>query len=114
MHADNIRNFPERRVDLRYASNRRCTLRVDGSEYDGMLRNISAAGAFVETQRALGIDEIVTLLHPEAGQISARVVRLARDGAALAFAAGEHAATFALSAICADMTIRAIAAQPDA
>ena len=78
-----------------------------------MLRNISVAGAFVETERVFSIGDTIMLLHPEAGEISAGVVRLARDGAALAFTLGEQAATFALSAICADMTIRLDATAAD-
>lgn len=106
MHADNVRQFPDRRTGPRYESGRRCALRIDGAEHPGTLRNVSAAGAFVETARPVAVGDILTLLHPEAGQIAAHVTRVAADGAALAFTVGEHAVTFALAAICADMTVR--------
>lgn len=114
MYADTIRFFPNRRRNSRHASTGRCALQVRGSEHAGTIRNISAAGAFVETECAVSIDEFVTLVHPEAGQLQARVVRIARDGAALAFTLSEQAATFALSAICANMTVRVDAACPEA
>lgn len=80
-------------------------LRTGDGEYPAILRRVSAAGAFVETSPVIGIDDDVVLLHPEAGQIRGRAVRLARDGAAIAFTFGEQAATFALAAICAEMTV---------
>lgn len=106
MHADNIRYIPVRGARPDRIAGRPCALRVGGAEIVGTLRNVSAAGAFVEIDRSIDIDEVVTLLHPEAGQIRGRVVRIARDGAALAFTVGEQATTFALAAMCSDMTVR--------
>jgi hypothetical protein len=107
MHADNIRQFQASAPANRRRGGRRCTLRAHGSDIAVLLRNISAAGAFVETGDDVPVGSRVLLVHPEAGTIDARVTRIADDGAALAFTIGERASTFALAAICADMTVRA-------
>jgi hypothetical protein len=107
MHADNIRHFPASPPAKRCRGDRRCTLRAHGGDIAVVLRNVSAAGAFVETGDAVPVGSRVLLVHPEAGPIEARVTRVADDGAALAFNVGVRASTFALAAICADMTVRA-------
>jgi hypothetical protein len=107
MQADNISLFPTVSRAGRYGSRRVCTVRGAGGELAVVLCSVSATGAFVETEGSMLIGSSVTLLHPEAGGIAARVARVARDGAALAFTPGEQATTFALAAMCADMTIRA-------
>jgi hypothetical protein len=102
MIGNNIREFPQRHAAVR--SGRFCTLHAAGVDVSAALRDVSAAGAFIETDHPLHIDEAVVLSHPLAGAIRARVVRVARDGAALRFLAGEDAATFALASLCAGMT----------
>lgn len=103
MISNNIREFPQPHA-APARSGRFCTLHAAGVEIGASLRDVSAAGAFVETGHALHIDEQVVLSHPLAGAIRARVVRVGRDGAALRFAVGEDAATFALASLCAGMT----------
>lgn len=68
------------------------------------LRDVSATGAFVETNArpALGTD--VELHHPEAGAISGVVRSLANDGIAIGFECGEQSVAFALAAITSDMS----------
>jgi hypothetical protein len=68
------------------------------------LREISASGAFLETNArpALGTD--IELHHPEAGAIAAVVQALAGDGIKIAFECGEASVAFALAAITADMS----------
>lgn len=79
-------------------------LLASGVNVGASLRDVSAAGVFVETDHPLRLGEPVVLSHPLAGAIRAYVVRVGRDGAALSFPAGEDAATFALASLCAGMT----------
>lgn len=104
MFNSNIREFP-RSNRKTVSAGRSCTVRTDKTEVDAFLRDISAAGVFVEMDHQLSIDDNVVVSHPVAGSIRARVIRVGKDGAALAFPSGEDAATFALSSLCAGMTI---------
>ncbi len=103
MISSNIREFP-RRLAAPVRGGRFCKLHADGMDISAAMRDISAAGAFVETDHPLDIDQQVMLSHPLAGVIRARVVRVGRDGAAVRFVVGEDAATFALASLCAGMT----------
>jgi hypothetical protein len=107
MYAGNITAFPCRGVPPRFRGASLCVIVTESGETPARIRNISATGAFVETSARLGLDQIVRLRHPEAGEIPARVAGVAAGGAALAFTLGDPAATFALSAMAADMTVRA-------
>jgi len=68
------------------------------------LRDVSARGAFLETNARPALGRRVTLRHPEAGPIAASVSGVAPDGIFLAFAGDGAAIAFALAAIGADMT----------
>lgn len=68
------------------------------------LRDISAGGAFLETNARPAPGEKVELRHPEAGTIRGVVRALARDGVAVDFEYGEQSVAFALAAITADMS----------
>lgn len=68
------------------------------------LRQVSAAGAFLETNARPPLGATVELRHPEAGAIRAEVSGLADDGIAIAFTYGEPSVAFALAAIAADMS----------
>src|SRR5687768_14969504 len=68
------------------------------------LREISATGAFLETNVRPALGAAVELHHPEAGAINGIVRSLADDGIALGFACGEASVAFALAAIAADMS----------
>lgn len=68
------------------------------------LRDVSASGAFVETNARPGLGAGVELHHPEAGTISGVVRSLAHDGIGIGFDCGEHSVAFALAAITADMS----------
>jgi len=68
------------------------------------LREISATGAFLETNARPALGATVELHHPEAGSIDAIVSSLSNDGIALGFACGEASVAFALAAIAADMS----------
>ena len=104
MFNSNIREFP-RPAPLAVRAGRSCTVRTGAAEIAAFLRDISAAGVFVETNHQLGIDDDVILSHPVAGSIRARVARVGKDGVALTFSSGEEAATFALASLCAGMTV---------
>jgi len=68
------------------------------------LREVSAAGAFLETNARPPLGADVELHHPEAGAIAATVRALAHDGIQIGFDVGEQSVAFALAAISADMS----------
>lgn len=75
-----------------------------GSLVSAALREVSAAGAFLETNARPALGARVTLRHPEAGTIGAVVRSLASDGITLGFDTGSASMAFALAAITADMS----------
>ena len=68
------------------------------------LREVSATGAFLETNARPAIGSEVELHHPEAGAIGGIVQAQSGDGISVGFAFGEHSVAFALAAITADMS----------
>ncbi len=68
------------------------------------LREISATGAFLETNARPPLGSAVELHHPQAGAIDPIVRSLADDGITLGFACGEQSVAFAMAAIAADMS----------
>ena len=80
-----------------------CVLIADHPAPAG-LRDISATGAFLETNARPPIGSRVELHHPEAGAITGVVRGAERDGISIAFDCGEHSVAFALAAITADMS----------
>ena len=80
-----------------------CVL-IAGNAVPAALRQISAAGAFVETSIRPRLGARVELRHPDAGTISGRVRMIAEDGIVVAFGCGDRSVAFALAAIAADMT----------
>ena len=68
------------------------------------LRDVSATGAFLETNARPALGRSVELHHPEAGAICGTVRSLAPDGVAIGFDCGERSVAFALAAIAADMS----------
>jgi len=80
-----------------------CVL-IAGMPAPAALREVSATGAFLETNArpALGAD--VELHHPDAGAIAATVRSISSDGIAIGFVCCEQSVAFALAAITADMS----------
>lgn len=68
------------------------------------LRDVSAAGAFVETHARPKLGDGVELHHPEAGAIAGTVRSLASDGIGIDFIVDEASVAFAMAAITADMS----------
>ena len=68
------------------------------------LRDVSASGAFLETNARPELGRTIELHHPEAGAIAGVVRSLAHDGIAITFETGEYSVAFALAAITADMS----------
>ncbi len=68
------------------------------------LRDVSASGAFLETNARPPLGAGVELHHPEAGAIRGTVRSLAGDGIAIGFDVSEQSMSFALAAITADMS----------
>lgn len=77
-----------------------CVLEADSPAPAG-IRNVSARGAFLETNARPDAGTMVTLRHPHAGAIRAEVTATARDGIEVAFAGGARALGFALAALTA-------------
>jgi hypothetical protein len=68
------------------------------------IRDLSATGAFLETNARPPLGQSVELHHPEAGTIAGTVRSIDGDGIAIGFDCGEHSVAFALAAITADMS----------
>lgn len=68
------------------------------------LRDVSATGAFLETNARPALGRRVELHHPEAGAIVGTVRAFERDGVSIGFDCGERSVGFALAAIAADMS----------
>lgn len=68
------------------------------------IRDISARGAFLETNQRLPLGSPIELRHPEAGTILAQVSAVALDGIGVAFDCDAKAVAFALAAIASDMS----------
>jgi len=67
------------------------------------LREVSGAGAWIETHAQLDPGTSVTLRHPQAGTVSAEVIGQDRQGLQLRFDRSEASVAFALAVIAADM-----------
>lgn len=83
---------------------RRMCLLVADSPAPAALRTISAAGAVIETSLKPSIGDAVTLHHPDAGEIAARVSAVGSDSVSIGFELGERSVAFALAAVAADMS----------
>lgn len=83
---------------------RRMCLLVADHPAPAALREVSGAGAFVETHADLRLGARVELRHPEAGAIQAQVRSVTPEGVGLSFHFGEASVAFALAAIAADMS----------
>jgi hypothetical protein len=68
------------------------------------LREISATGAFLETNARPPLGQEIELHHPEAGAIAGMVQAVAGDGIRIVFHCSEQSVAFALAAITADMS----------
>ena len=68
------------------------------------IRDVSATGAFIETNARPALGRSVELHHPEAGAIAGTVRSLDPDGISIGFDCGEQSVAFALAAITADMS----------
>jgi hypothetical protein len=93
----------DERMASRWRRRRMCILIAD-SPSPAALREVSARGAFLETNARPPLGASVELRHPEAGTIQGIVQALADDGVRLGFSCGEQSVGFALAAIAADMT----------
>lgn len=79
-----------------------CVLIAD-SPAPACLRDVTAGGAFLETNARPRLGASVDLHHPEAGPIGAVVRAHGLDGIEVAFSAVETGIAFALAALAADM-----------
>jgi hypothetical protein len=68
------------------------------------LREVSATGAFLETNARPALGSAVELHHPEAGAIGGIVRAVSRGGIEIGFSCDEQSVAFALAAITADMS----------
>lgn len=67
------------------------------------LREVSGAGAWIETHARIDPGTAVRLRHPQAGTVSAEVIGQDRQGLQLRFDRSEASVAFALAVIAADM-----------
>jgi len=68
------------------------------------LREVSATGAFLETNARPALGAGIELHHPEAGAISGTVQSVSSEGIEIGFSCSEQSVAFALAAITADMS----------
>lgn len=87
----------------RWRRRRMCVLIAD-LPVPAALRDISATGAFLETNARPALGTQVELHHPEAGAITGVVRSLSNAGVEIGFICGEQSVAFALAAITADMS----------
>jgi hypothetical protein len=87
----------------RWRRRRMCVLIAD-LPVPAALREISATGAFLETNARPALGTGIELHHPEAGAIAGTVQGLASDGIKIGFNCGEQSVAFALAAITSDMS----------
>lgn len=80
-----------------------CVLIADAPAPAG-LREVSATGAFLETNARPSIGSGIELHHPEAGGIAGIVQSVSKDGIRIAFDCSEYSVAFALAAITSDMS----------
>jgi hypothetical protein len=97
------RFISEAAMASRWRRRRMCVLIADSPAPAG-LRNVSATGAFLETNARPAVGTQIELHHPEAGAIAGIVQAVASDGIQIVFSCGEHSVAFALAAITADMS----------
>ena len=93
----------EKAMASRWRRRRMCILVAD-TPAPAALREVSARGAFLETNARPPLGARVELRHPEAGTIQATVYALALHGIRLGFSCSEASVAFAVAAIAADMT----------
>ena len=90
-------------MQTRWRRRRMCVL-IAEHPAPAALREVSASGAFLETNARPALGASVELRHPDAGTILGKVRILADDGIGIAFECGERSVAFALAAIAADMS----------
>ena len=88
----------------RWRQRRMCVLVAGAAPAPAAIRDISARGAFLETNQRLPLGSRVELCHPDAGSIVGEVSALAGDGIGVAFACDARAVAFALAAIASEMS----------
>ena len=87
----------------RWRRRRMCVL-IGDRPAPAALRDVSATGAFLETNARPELGRTVELHHPEAGAIAGIVRSVSPDGLSIGFDCGERSVAFAMAAIAADMS----------
>lgn len=83
---------------------RRMCLLIGAAPAPAAIRDISARGAFLETNQRPPLGSRIELRHPVAGAIGGEVTALAADGIAIEFTVNGRSVAFAMAAIAADMS----------
>lgn len=91
------------RMATRWRRRRMCVLVADAPA-PAALRTIDATRAVIETSLRLELGAAVSLRHPDAGEIAARVTAIASDSVTIGFEVGPLSVAFAIAAIAADMS----------
>jgi hypothetical protein len=87
----------------RWRRRRMCVLVADAPA-PAALRAIDATHAVIETSVRPELGAAVSLRHPDAGEIAARITAVAADSVTIGFDVGPASVAFALAAIAADMS----------
>src|ERR1700761_2304355 len=96
--------FPTKhRMATPWRRRRMCILIADKPS-PAALREISGKGATIETRARVDIGRAVSLHHPDAGLIPAKVIGIDAGAIRLAFDKNERSVAFALAAIASDMS----------
>ncbi len=98
IHADGRSN-----MTTRWRRRCMCVLVADQT-VPAALRDVSATGAFLETNIRPELGTRIQLLHPDAGPIDGTVRSVSLDGIGIDFERSERSVAFALAAIVADMS----------
>ena len=91
----------------RWRRRRMCVLIADHPA-PAALREVSAMGAFLETNARPELGRSIELHHPEAGAIFGTVCSVSHDGIGVGFDCCERSVAFALAAIASDMSRPAV------
>lgn len=88
-----------RRIDIGQS----VQIKHGNEQAEGTILNVSYGGVLVSSELKININETVSIIHEEAGELSGTVSRCTDDGFAISLGESEDSAAFALSSITSEM-----------